>query len=140
MLSREADRPDPDEFVKRYDIITIHYTGIEYFVLLRKKVQFKPTKYVEIVTAEESFSWVEKLKDEINDGQNLVLYNQNETVNGFLGLVNCLRKEPGGEIIHGLLISDPKAPAFSPELKFYKDQIDKGLAVNVLKDVSNPAI
>lgn len=91
---------------------------------------------MEITTTDESFSWVEELKDKMKDGQKIVLYNQNETINGFLGLVNCLRKEPGGELIHGLLIADPKAPTFNPDLELYKKQLDKGLGINVFKHVS----
>lgn len=66
----------------------------------------------------------------------MVLYTQDEPINGLLGLVNCLRKEPGGEIVYGLLISDPSAPPFNPDLEFYEEQLDKDLALNVYQDVS----
>lgn len=66
----------------------------------------------------------------------MVLYTQDEHINGLLGLVNCLRKEPGGEIVYGLLVSDPSAPPFNPDLEFYEEQLDKDLALNVYQDVS----
>lgn len=69
-------------------------------------------------------------------GQKLVIYNQNEPLNGLLGLVNCLRREPGGEVIYGLLIADSAAPAFNPDLDFYEEQLDKDLAINVYQNVS----
>lgn len=76
-----------------------------------------------------------QVKEDLKDGQKLVLYNQDEPINGLLGLVNCLRKEPGGEIVCGLLIADPSAPAFNPDLEFYEEQLDKDLAINVYQDV-----
>lgn len=78
-----------------------------------------------------------QVKEDLKDGQKLVLYNQDEPINGLLGLVNCLRKEPGGEIVYGLLIADPAAPAFNPDLEFYEEQLDKDLAINVYQDVSH---
>lgn len=72
----------------------------------------------------------------MKEGRKVVLYSQDEHINGLLGLVNCLRREPGGEIIYGLLISDPAAPPFNPDLELYEEQLDKDLALNVLQDVS----
>lgn len=83
-----------------------------------------------------SFSWIDKVKEELKEGQKLVLYTQDEHINGLLGLVNCLRREPGGEVVSGLLISDPSAPKFNPDLEFYEDLLDKDLALNVYQNVS----
>lgn len=66
----------------------------------------------------------------------MVIYSQNEPLNGLLGLINCLRREPGGEIVHGLLIADPSAPPFNPDLEFYEEQLDMDLALNVYQEVS----
>lgn len=89
------------------------------------------------MTADESFSWIDKVKEELKEGQKVVLYTQDEHINGLLGLVNCLRKEPGGEIVYGMLISDPSAPGFNPDLEMYEEQLDKDLAFNVFQDVSD---
>lgn len=136
ILSREKDRPDVKEYSDKFDIITIQDTGSEYLVMFRKRVGAKPAKFVKIVSSDESFSWIEKVKEEIKGGQKVVLYCQNEHINGLLGLVNCLRREPGGEIVYGLFIADPAAPEFNPDLEFYEVQLDKDLALNVLQDVS----
>lgn len=137
IISREKDRPDPKVYSDKYDIICIQDTGVEYLVLFRKRVGAKPAKFVKIVTSDQTFDWVDKIKEEIKDGQKVVLYSQDELINGLLGLVNCLRKEPGGEILYGLLIADPSAPKFNPDLDFYEDQLDKDLAINVYQDVSS---
>ncbi|XP_068623798.1 fatty acid synthase-like [Battus philenor] len=134
IMSREKERPDPKIHSDKYDIITIHDTGLEYIVMFRKRIGAKPAKFVRIVSNDQTFSWIDKVKEELKAGQKLVLYSQDESINGLLGLVNCLRREPGGEIVHGLLITDPSAPAFNPDLEFYEEQLDKDLAINVYQD------
>jgi fatty acid synthase, animal type len=136
IISREKDRPDPKRFSDKYDVITIHDTGLEYIVLLRKRVGARPAKFVKILTTDLSFSWIDKVKEELKEGHKVVLYNQDEHINGLLGLVNCLRREPGGEIVYGMLIADPSAPPFNPDLEMYEEQLDKDLAINIFQDVS----
>ncbi|KAF9823811.1 hypothetical protein SFRURICE_006662 [Spodoptera frugiperda] len=134
VISREKERPNPKDYSDKYDIVTIHDTGVEYIVLLRKRVGARPAKFVRILASDDTFAWIDKVKEEIKEGQKVVLYTQDEPINGLLGLVNCLRKEPGGEIVYGLLISDPSAPPFNPDLEFYEEQLDKDLALNVYQD------
>ncbi|CAH1641070.1 unnamed protein product [Spodoptera littoralis] len=134
VISREKERPNPKDYSNKYDIVTIQDTGFEYIVLLRKRVGARPAKFVRILASDDTFAWIDKVKEEIKEGQKVVLYTQDEHINGLLGLVNCLRKEPGGEIVYGLLIADPSAPPFNPDLKFYEDQLNKDLALNVFKD------
>lgn len=51
-----------------------------------------------------------------------------------MGLINCMRRELGGEIVRGILIQDPKAPEFSLKNSLYSKQLKKDLAVNVLRE------
>lgn len=51
-----------------------------------------------------------------------------------MGLVNCLRRELGGEIVRGILIQDPQAPKFSLQNSLYSKQLKKDLAINVLRE------
>ncbi|XP_045539247.1 fatty acid synthase-like [Papilio machaon] len=134
IISREKNRPNPKEYSDKYDIVTIHDTGLEFVVMFRKRIGAKPAKFIRIMAADQEFSWIDKVKDELKEGQKLVLYSQDEPINGLLGLVNCLRREPGGEIVYGLLIADPSAPPFNPDLEFYEEQLDKDLALNVYQD------
>ncbi|KAI8441932.1 hypothetical protein MSG28_005604 [Choristoneura fumiferana] len=134
VISREKERPNPKDYAEKYDIITIHDTGCEYIVMFRKRVGAKPAKFIRILASDDSYSWIETVKEEIKEGQKVVLYAQDEHLNGLLGLVNCLRREPGGEIVYGLLITDPSAPAFNSDLEIYEEQLDKDLALNVLQD------
>lgn len=50
-----------------------------------------------------------------------------------MGLINCLRKESGGEVIRGILIQDPQAPKFSFNNPLYSNQLKKDLVINVLR-------
>lgn len=136
IISREKEQINPKDFSGKYDIISIQNTGTEYIVLFRSRVGSKPAKFVKVVTADDTYAWIDKVKEELKAGQKLVIYSQNEPLNGLLGLVNCLRREPGGEIVHGLLIADPSAPPFNPDLEFYEEQLDMDLALNVYQEVS----
>lgn len=51
-----------------------------------------------------------------------------------MGLINCLKQEPGGEIVRGILIQDPTAPEFSLQNPLYAKQIAKDLVVSVLRE------
>lgn len=104
--------------------------------MFRKRIGAKPAKFIKIVAADMSFSWIDKVKEELKEGHKVVLYTQDEAINGLLGLVNCLRREPGGEIVYGILIADPSAPPFNPDIELYEEQLDKDLALNVFQDVS----
>ncbi|XP_045453923.1 fatty acid synthase-like [Melitaea cinxia] len=131
IVSREIRPINPKDYSNEYDIIGIQNTGSEYIVLLRKRIGSKPTNFIKIVTSDETYKWIDKVKEGLTVGQKLVIYSQDDQANGLLGLVNCLRREPDGEKIRGLLIADPNAPPFNPDLEFYKNQLDMDLAINV---------
>lgn len=137
VISREKILPNQTDYLKSdYDLTTVHNTGFEHICLIRKKPKSRQAKFFHVVSGDETFSWVEKLKEEMKDNtQKIVVYSQNESVNGLLGLVNCLRREPGGESVYGFLIADSTAPEFNPESEFIKQQLRKDLAMNVYKNV-----
>lgn len=138
VMSREKTPAKPLNYSESdYNIITTHNTGFENIVLIRKKTKSKQAKFFHLVSGDETFSWVEKLKIEMKDNtEKLVIYSQNESVNGLLGMVNCLRREPGGESVYGLLIDDPETPSFDPKSDFIKQQMKIDLAMNVYQNVS----
>ncbi|CAG9791195.1 unnamed protein product [Diatraea saccharalis] len=134
IISREKERPDPNPCSDKYDIVSIHDTGMEYIILLRKKVKTKPAKFVKITADDLSFSWIDKVKEVLIKSEKVVLYSEKEHINGLLGLVNCLRREPGGEIVCGMLIADSSAPLFNPDLEIYEKQLNKDLSINIFQD------
>ncbi|CAH2098693.1 unnamed protein product [Euphydryas editha] len=131
IISREIEPINIKDYSDKYDIIGIQKTGFEFLVLFRKRIGIKSTNFVKIITTDETYAWIDKVKEGLKGGKKLIIYSQDEEINGLLGLVNCLRREPGGENVRGLLIADPTAPPFNPNLKFYAEQLDMDLAINV---------
>lgn len=110
------------------------------FLLLRKmKKTIKNTIVVKVNN--ENFSWIDDLKKaqkaqiegKTSGTAKILLVSDKTFENGLLGLVNCLRREPGGETVQGVLIQDPEAPDFSLLEPLYTDQLQLDLAINVLR-------
>ncbi|XP_067015128.2 fatty acid synthase isoform X2 [Anabrus simplex] len=109
--------------------------GNHRIVLLNKGTQAADLTVIRVT--EKNCTWLPSLKSallETKPPARVVLLAQGEPFNGILGMFNCVRKEPGGEVVRCFLIQDPKAPAFDPGLALYRTQLDKDLAVNVLQD------
>jgi len=106
-------------------------------VLLKKKVLIKQRNIIFI--RNDNFDWLDELKllvsDEKKFDQNsrIIIVGERDFECGLLGFVNCLRKEPGGEFVRGVLIQDKKAPKFSLQDPFYAQQLQKDMTVNVLR-------
>lgn len=70
---------------------------------------------------------------EVDPSKKIVLFAQGEDTNGIIGLVNCVKQEPGGTSIRSVFIQDPTAPKFSLSTPLYATQLKKDLLSNVLK-------
>jgi len=119
------------------DVILEKSTGEETIILLKKKE--RPVKKTEIIHVNnDKFTWLEKLnlfmnmENEMTDLR-IILVSERELESGLLGFVNCLRKEPGGEMIKSVLIQDIEAPEFSLQNPLYVEQLQLGLPINVLR-------
>lgn len=110
-------------------ILTVHETPTELLVLLRKG---RPATIADFAEITEDTAWLPRLQQLLRTENNVVIYSQNRPINGILGLTNCIRKEAGGEACKCVLIQDDGLPAFKPDLEYYKQQLEKGFAVNVL--------
>lgn len=120
------------------DVILEKNTSMESIILLKKKDQ--PIKKTEIVRINNNeFTWLEKLNSIMNienktiDNTRIILVSEKDSDCGLLGFVNCLRKEPGGEIIRGILIQDTEAPEFSLQNSLYAKQLQLDLPINILR-------
>lgn len=87
--------------------------------------------------SEKSYEWVETLKSaikstEADPSKKVILFAQGEDTNGIIGLVNCIKQEPGGNNFRSVFIQDPAAPKFSITAPFYAAQLKKDLIINVL--------
>ncbi|CAK1589934.1 unnamed protein product [Parnassius mnemosyne] len=134
ILSREAIFPDVNAYLYKYNIVSAYEIDTEVLVLIRPKFNVNIGKCIRIGMEDENYSWIEKVKECINANEKVILYAQNEIYNGILGLVNCLRREAGGDLIQGYLIADESKPNFNPNIEYYKQQLNKDLAMNVFKN------
>ncbi|XP_029159596.1 fatty acid synthase-like [Nylanderia fulva] len=107
------------------------------FVLLRK-MQYV-AKIQQIVHVNNyDFSWVDKLKSFMNKenqaaSTRIILVAEGDFESGLIGLVNCLRREPGGKMIQGIFIQDNDVPTFSLQESLYTDQLQLDLPINVIR-------
>lgn len=108
-------------------------------LILFKKLPDIKTKPIVVKVSEEDFSWIPvlqaalKAEDSPSD-QRIILYAQNEPLNGLLGLINCLRRELNGGKIRAVLILDKNVKPFSVDDPIFKQQLDKDLVTNVFKN------
>jgi len=113
-------------------------TKKNHITLLKKKRQ--STRKTEVIRVNNyEFSWLEELKTILNaeiewgNAARIILVGEKDPECGLLGLVNCLRREPGGELIRGVLIQDEAAPEFSLHEPLYAQQLELDLIINVLR-------
>lgn len=109
-------------------------------LLLRKRGKLsKKTSIIEVRS--NAFDWLESLKEAVKaelestagaTGR-IILVSDKNFKSGLYGLVNSLRKEPGGEVVRGYTIQDEHAPDFSEANPLYAKQLELDLGVNVLR-------
>ncbi|KAK9884293.1 hypothetical protein WA026_005245 [Henosepilachna vigintioctopunctata] len=138
IISREDLDFDLSAFTQQdlagIDILTMHKTDTEKLILFRKSLEPKELSIINISTADEDFSWLPALQTALKSDSHVIIYAQNEDLNGLMGLFNCIRREPGGMNVRCFLIYGQKAPPFDVNHPFYIKQISKNMAVNVYKD------
>ncbi|KAF8774576.1 Fatty acid synthase like protein [Argiope bruennichi] len=106
--------------------------------LLRSPSLVAPQKVLQVT--EDNYGWVEKVKEELfkKDSGMVWLVSEDSPTNGIIGMVNCLKQEPGGERIRCVFICQKKQennfPAFSLENPFYNHLVTKNLVMNVFKN------
>lgn len=127
-----------DSYVKEagLEVIAKIRTPLKQYFLLRKPVE-SPTPGVINIT-EKSFGWVEVLKTALrqseNEGKKILLVSQGEETCGIIGMMNCIKQEPGGNNVRCVFVQDNKAPTFSITAPLYAKQLKKDLVMNVLRN------
>lgn len=135
VLLEELKGPIDMKKLSGLELISKQMTDIKVYVLLRKPIDV-PNDASVIQITENNFSWVEPLKDEMkkaeSDGTKIYLYVQGEELTGLVGMVNCLKQEPGGSNIRAIFLQDKNAPKFT--IQAYESQLRKDLVHNVMKN------
>nr|XP_050846967.1 fatty acid synthase-like [Vespula vulgaris] len=123
----------------RLRIVLEKRTSEEFWILLRKTNKLAENTIIIHVKSNE-FDWLHKVqpilaKNEERNIQNtrIILVEEGNFESGLLGFINCLQKEPGGNIFRAVLIQDLKAPKFSLKIPFYSEQLKTDLVTNVLR-------
>ncbi|GBN54927.1 Fatty acid synthase [Araneus ventricosus] len=109
--------------------------------LLRKSPDIPYEDIVIPVIGDKYEKWVDELSEKItiasmsSDPKRIWLVSEASNNSGIIGLVNCLRQEPGGSSIRCVFTSKgaPKLPEFNLENQFYQDIAQKDLTMNVFK-------
>lgn len=115
-------------------VVTTHTTPKEKLVLLKKNDLKQNPKQVLDISKEVDFDWLPTLQKLSAGEEDFVLVAEKDQLNGILGLVNCIRREPNGKKAKCVFVQDSAAPAFDANAKFYSKQLEKKLAVNVYKN------
>ncbi|KYM98433.1 Fatty acid synthase [Cyphomyrmex costatus] len=140
VLTREkCEITDYKKYLQQYglNIILEKRTDTELILLLKKKVFIK--ERIVVYISNDNFSWLENLKPLVSDENKLnrtsriIIVGEKNFECGLLGFVNCLRKEPGGELVRSVLVQDEEAPKFSLQDPFYLEQLQKDMTINVLR-------
>ena len=111
-------------------------------LLLRKVVtkDLIPENEDIIYISNDLNEWFEPLKEKMrqvrdSDEKNKIwLISKESEINGVIGLVNCLRLEPGGEGIRCLFNCDEEGNPLDFQSEFFLDIWKKDLAINVIKE------
>ncbi|XP_069677436.1 fatty acid synthase-like isoform X2 [Periplaneta americana] len=106
----------------------------EKLILLMKRTVADDAIVINV--SENNYEWLPRVQAAVKSSakQRVILVAQGEPLNGILGLVNCIRKEPGGERVKCIFIMDESAPPFNLNLPVYCQQLKKNLAINVFSN------
>ncbi|XP_070515445.1 fatty acid synthase-like isoform X3 [Cardiocondyla obscurior] len=120
------------------DIIVEKQINDKILLLLRKTQKVEKIQYQIVHVNNYNFLWVNELKAVINDQKKInanvkIILVAEDFECGLLGLINCLRKESGGEMIKSIFIQDMKAPKFSLQESLYMKQLKLDLPINILR-------
>lgn len=117
-----------------FNLIAKIPTETETIFLLRQRKNVEINHLVVDISNQKEFNWIDKVKDSANT-KPLLLVSQNDRKSGIIGLVNCMRREPGIKSVSCFFIDDENAPPFDVTNPLYSSQISLNLAINVYRQV-----
>uniref|UniRef100_A0A8C2AGS9 Fatty acid synthase n=1 Tax=Cyprinus carpio TaxID=7962 RepID=A0A8C2AGS9_CYPCA len=107
--------------------------------LCHKHQQSSPDQPILIFVDPTDYKWVETLKSTLAESSDIPVWLiATKGHNGVVGMVNCLRQEPGGNRIRCAFVSnlskDADVPSLVPTQKEMKALLKKDLVMNVYRD------
>lgn len=126
-------RWDEIKQVEGFNLISLIRVPNETLILLQRIQPEASKTVINVDSTDMAFEWLEPLKEAVKSGATIAV-EQNNYDSGLTGLINCIRREPGGNMIRCVLIDDKAAPKFDVNNSLYNDQLKLGLAVNVYRN------
>lgn len=123
------------EAIEGFKCISVIPTVEENFMLLQRcptSIAEKP-HVITVSSSDASFEWINDVKAHYKTGP-VLLVAFRDKFSGLIGLVKCLRKEPGGQNIKCVLIDDHMVPNFAYDHPLYKAHLQLGLAFNIYQN------
>ncbi|XP_059470308.1 fatty acid synthase [Neocloeon triangulifer] len=111
-----------------------------FIVLLRKPLEVTDIPALVVRANGTKFEWVEQLKNALlsseKEGRKVFVVSEGEEISGVVGMINCLKQEPGGVNLRCIFVPTAGAlPKFqSPADAKYAPQLQKDLLMNVYKN------
>ncbi|KAJ8720391.1 hypothetical protein PYW07_012434 [Mythimna separata] len=126
----ESEVPKLQGLMNHFSVMTSMSDGKQILMLLKRRNLMEVT-YVP-VNCDNKLDWVPRVYDEVNKAKRVVLVSERLPHCGALGFVKKLRSN-GVDNIGLVVVEDKHAPSFNPSTGIYKNQLEKNLAVNILR-------
>lgn len=120
-------------YLSGFNLISLLRIPDETLILLQRVLPEINKTVINVDSTDLAFEWLQPLKEAVKNGVTIA-FEQNNYDSGLIGLINCIRREPGGNMIRCMLIADKSAPEFDINNTFYSDQVKLDLAVNVYRN------
>lgn len=89
---------------------------------------------IKVKSDDMSFEWLSPLQEAVKNDDAVLVVAQSDQHSGIMGLVNCVRREPGGKKVKCIQIDDKNAPVFSEDEPLFREQLKLNLAFNVYRN------
>ncbi|XP_063385145.1 fatty acid synthase-like [Cydia fagiglandana] len=132
VLALEQDTTKIHPKYKLFNVITAMSVQKEIFSLL-KKADIRKDNVIYLPIAHDSkFNWVPRVLSELQKPRHVTLVSERQPFCGIIGLVKKLRKQYPNKV-SVIVVDDYHAPSFTPDHTMFKEQIQKNLTFNILK-------
>ena len=125
----------------KFNLVAKKVTPEQEFYLYRKVSESTHKSQVVINVENQKFDWIEKVKEGMTlastdpEAPKIYLLSGQNASSGILGLVNCLKQEPGGHVIRAIFTQNSKQPIdFAKPSPLLQQIMKHDLLVNVIQD------
>lgn len=121
------------ERIEGFSLISMLKIPRESLILLQRSQPEVEKTVINIDSKDITFEWLQPLKEAIKNGVTIAVEQKNYD-SGILGLINCIRREPNGNMVRCVQIDDKSAPEFDLNNPLFGDQMKLNLALNVYRN------